>query len=284
MIGSGRARATDKDDDNITPLHWAAINDRAEACTYLIEQGADVDAVGGTLSATPLQWAARNGLVYIIDLLLQRGANPRVLDVQGYSCLHSVMHSSNYWALLYLLCRPETEIDERDSMGHTALHWAVYQRDEVSTDILLKLGADPNVVGDDGLTPLHWAAYSGNKTCITKLLEAGADIRAKNGNLLTAQEMAFEFRNGETWNVVLRELGFKADGSRVRRPLGEVCRHPGSLYAGSGLKKVDIPIAQCECHRFHSSHSLSFYYFYDCERVSMVYGHHPLTGGVLRPE
>jgi ankyrin repeat protein len=222
LIGSGRARATDKDDDNITPLHWAAINDRAEACTYLIEQGADVDAVGGMLSATPLQWAARNGLVYIIDLLLQRGANPRVLDVQGYSCLHSVMHSSNYWALLYLLCRPETEIDERDSMGHTALHWAVYQRDEVSTDILLKLGADPNVVRDDGLTPLHWAAYSGNKTCITKLLEAGADIRAKNGNLLTAQEMASEFRNSETWNAAVGELGFKADGSRVRRPLTEV--------------------------------------------------------------
>jgi len=220
----------------------AAINGRAEACTYFIEQGADVDAVGRTLFATPLQWAARNGLVYIIDLLLQQGANPRILDVQGYSCLHSVTHSSNYWALLYVLCQPETEIDERDSMGHTALHWAVYQRDEVSTNILLKQGADPNVAGDDGLTPLHWAVYSGNKKCITKLLEADADIRAKNGNLRTAQEMAFEFRNSETWNVVLRELGFKADGSRVRRPLGEVCRHPGSLYAGSSLKKADIPI------------------------------------------
>jgi palmitoyltransferase len=133
------------------------------------------------------------------------------------------MQSSNYWALLYLLCQPETEIDERDSIGNTALHWAVYHRDEVSTDILLKLGADPNVVGDDGLTPLHWAAYSGNKTCITKLLEAGADIRAKNGNLLTAQEMASEFRNSETWNAAVGELGFKADGSRVRRPLTEVC-------------------------------------------------------------
>jgi ankyrin repeat protein len=155
-----RARWT-RTTNNITPLHLAAINGRAEARTYLIEQGADVDAVGGTLFATPLQWAARNGPVYIVDLLLRQGANPRILDVQGYSCLHSVTHLSNYWALLYVLCQPETEIDERDSMGYTALHWAVYQRDEVSTEVLLKLGADPNVVGDDGLTLLHWAAYSG---------------------------------------------------------------------------------------------------------------------------
>ena len=78
-------------------------------------------------------------------------------------------------------------------------------------------------MGDDGLTPLHFAAYTGNKKCITKLLEAGADIRAKNGNLRTAQEMASEFRNSKTWNAVVGELGFKADGSRVRRPLTEVC-------------------------------------------------------------
>jgi ankyrin repeat protein len=226
LIESGRARATDRDDDNVTPLHWAAIHGRAEACKYLIEKGAEVNAVGGTRLATPLQWAARNGLVQTIDLLLRRGADPRHLDDQGFSCLHSVAQSPNYWALLYVLCRPQMEINERDNMGHTALHWAVYRRDAASTEILLKLGANPNVVGSDAsdrLTPLHFAAYTGNKTCITKLLEAGADIRAKNGSRRTAQEVASEFGNSETWNAAVGELGFKADGSRVRRPLTEVC-------------------------------------------------------------
>jgi palmitoyltransferase len=115
------------------------------------------------------------------------------------------------------------EIDERDNMGYTALHWAVYRCDAASTEILLKLGANPNVVGSDGLTPLHFAAFTGNKTCITKLLEAGADIRAKNGNHGSAQDIASESGNSETWNAAVGELGFKADGSRVRRPLTEVC-------------------------------------------------------------
>ncbi|KAN0120578.1 hypothetical protein V8E52_004405 [Russula decolorans] len=46
LVESGRARATDRDDDRVAPVHWAVINDRLEACTYLIEQGADVNAIG----------------------------------------------------------------------------------------------------------------------------------------------------------------------------------------------------------------------------------------------
>lgn len=59
LIESGEATALDKDPDNITPLHWASINGQMAACRYLLDQGAEVDAVGGDLEATPLQWAAR---------------------------------------------------------------------------------------------------------------------------------------------------------------------------------------------------------------------------------
>lgn len=59
LIESGKASAQDKDPDNITPLHWAAINGQLAACRYLLDQGAEVDALGGDLVASPLQWAAR---------------------------------------------------------------------------------------------------------------------------------------------------------------------------------------------------------------------------------
>ncbi|KAJ7844154.1 hypothetical protein B0H14DRAFT_3868436 [Mycena olivaceomarginata] len=58
LLDSGHARATDRNTQNITSLHWAAINAQLPACRLLLDAGADVDALGGDLVATPLQWAA----------------------------------------------------------------------------------------------------------------------------------------------------------------------------------------------------------------------------------
>jgi palmitoyltransferase ZDHHC13/17 len=192
-------------------------------CTYLIEKGAEVSALGGSLPVTPLQLAARKGHVEIMDLLVQHGANPCLVDSQDFSCLHSVTHSSNYSALLYVLCQPEIAVDESDNMGLTPLHWAAQQGDEVSVEVLLEFGANPNVVDCNGFTTLHWAASGGNKSCISQLLEAGADLRAMNRDHRKAQEMADRYGNRGAWNAAVEELGFKADGTRVRRPLSEVC-------------------------------------------------------------
>jgi len=226
LIESGRASATDRDDEGITPLHLAAITGRIPVCKYLVEKGAEVNAFGGIVPATPLQWAARKGLVEVIDLLIQHGANPRLVGPQDFSCVHSITHSSNHWALLYILCQPGIAVDEKDHMGLTPLHWAAQQGDGLSAGVLLKFGADPNAVDHNGLTALHWAASGGNGSCISRLLEAGADIRAKTRDHRKAQEMAVRYRNGREWDIVVKELGFRADGTRVRRPLSEVCGFP----------------------------------------------------------
>lgn len=47
------------DDETVTLLHWAAINNRLEIIKYLLDKGAFVDAVGGELQSTPLHWAVR---------------------------------------------------------------------------------------------------------------------------------------------------------------------------------------------------------------------------------
>ena len=226
LIESGRANATDRDDGGTTPLHLAVITGRVPACAYLIDQGAPVNAFGGIVPATPLQWAARKGLVEIIDLLIRRGANPRLVDSHDFSCVHSITHSSDHWALLYILCHPDIEVDEKDHMGLTPLHWAAQQGDKRSTQVLLNFGADPNAADRNGLTALHWAASGGNRSCISQLLEAGADVTAKNRSHQEAREMADRYDNRETWDAAFEGLGFKADGTRVRRPLSEVRGFP----------------------------------------------------------
>ena len=80
-----------RDKENITPLHWAAINNRIaivefvcicvallwshflltipfSCChSFLLKRDAIVDAVGGELQATPAHWAIRYVLVIHFD-------------------------------------------------------------------------------------------------------------------------------------------------------------------------------------------------------------------------
>ncbi|XP_048463432.1 palmitoyltransferase ZDHHC17-like [Rhincodon typus] len=47
------------DKENVTLLHWAAINNRIDLSRYYISKGAIVDQLGGDLNSTPLHWATR---------------------------------------------------------------------------------------------------------------------------------------------------------------------------------------------------------------------------------
>ncbi|KAG7087803.1 hypothetical protein E1B28_013744 [Marasmius oreades] len=220
LIESGQAKATDPDEQNITPLHWAAINAQVATCRYLLEQGAEVDALGGDLVATPLQWAARNGYLYIIQLLIAHGADPTITDSQGYNSLHLVTHSSSVMPLLYLLHQP-VNVDSRDTQGHTSLMWAAYQGDALSVDLLLKHGASPLTHDDSGLTPLHWAVVRANRVCIRRLVEEGADLTAKDGENRTARDMAVELKSLGAWKRALEEGGMNEYGVKKSKPLSD---------------------------------------------------------------
>ncbi|CAE6358746.1 unnamed protein product, partial [Rhizoctonia solani] len=222
LISRGLASAADRDSQNVTPLHWAAINAQLAACEYLIQAGAEVDAVGGELVSTPLQWAARNGYIYIIQLLLQHGADPSICDAQGYNTLHLVTHSSGVMAVLYMLQHlDKAPIDSQDSAGHTALMWAAYQGDALSVDLLLKHGAKVSAVDAVGLTPLHWSVVRGNRMCIRRLVESGADLNARSQDGKTARDMAVELKSIGAWRKALEEGGFEEDGRKSAKPLNE---------------------------------------------------------------
>ncbi|KAL0566951.1 palmitoyltransferase akr1 [Marasmius crinis-equi] len=220
LIESGQAKATDRDDQNITPLHWASINAQVATCRYLLDQGAEVDALGGDLIATPLQWAARNGYLYVIQLLISHNADPTIADSQGYNTLHLVTHSSSVMPLLYLLHQP-INVDSRDSQGHTSLMWAAYQGDALSVDLLLKHGASPVARDDAGLTPLHWAVVRANRVCIRRLVEQGGDLTAKDGEGRTPRDMAVELKSLGAWKRALEEGGMNEYGVKKSKPLSD---------------------------------------------------------------
>ncbi|TKY89467.1 hypothetical protein EX895_001998 [Sporisorium graminicola] len=224
LVDSGRATVHDRDDDNITPLHWAAINAQLATCRYLLDHGAEVDALGGDLVASPLQWAARNGHVYVLELLCSRGADPTITDSQGFNALHLTVHSSAVMPLVFMLQQPSLSspegLDSTDSQGHTALMWAAYQGDAISVDILLKHGSDVHKRDGAGLTAMHWAAVKGNRLCIRLLAEAKADLLAKEDSGKTPRDMAIELKSIGAYRKALADIGLEEDGRRKQRTFG----------------------------------------------------------------
>ena len=80
----GKADLRQKDDFEITPLHWATLTHRAEAVKALLAAGADVNAVD-KFGYTPLHYAATVdfGDASIVTELLKAGADPKIKDKEG---------------------------------------------------------------------------------------------------------------------------------------------------------------------------------------------------------
>lgn len=182
----------ERDAENVTLLHWAAINNRIEIVNYLISKGAIVDAVGGELESTPLHWATRQGHISMVVLLMKNGASGSLLDGEGCASLHLAAQFGHTAIVAYLVARGEN-INMEDANGMTALMWSTY-RVQTSSDpsrLLLTLGASHSMTDRvHKNTPLHWAVYAKNTNALQQLIKVGADLGAVNAQGLTPKQMA----------------------------------------------------------------------------------------------
>jgi len=169
------------DKDNITVLHWAAINNRLEIARFFISQGAVIDALGGDLVATPLHWAIREGHLQMVVLLMQSGADPGVRDSDGCAAVH-VAVSCGYSNIVSYLIAKGTDPNLFDANGKTPLMWSAWRTFGVDpTRSLISLHGSVNQKDlQYRNTPLHWACISQNTNVIGLLIRSGADIEAVN--------------------------------------------------------------------------------------------------------
>lgn len=71
------------------------------------------------------------------------------------------------------------DLDARDHLGLTALHYAAHTGARSLARKLLKAGADPNVQDRYGFTPLHEAVANGHDALARDLVDAGANPRKR---------------------------------------------------------------------------------------------------------
>uniref|UniRef100_A0A8C5BLC0 Palmitoyltransferase n=1 Tax=Gadus morhua TaxID=8049 RepID=A0A8C5BLC0_GADMO len=184
------------DKENVTLLHWAAINNRIDLVKFYISKSAVVDQLGGDLNSTPLHWATRQGHLSMVVQLLKYGADPSLIDGEGCSCVHLAAQFGHTSIVAYLIAKGQ-DVDMMDQNGMTPLMWAAYRTHSVDpTRLLLTFNVSVNL-GDKyhKNTALHWAVLAGNTTVISLLLEANSNVDAQNIKGETPLDLAKQRKN-----------------------------------------------------------------------------------------
>ena len=171
----------DKKNSYQTPLMIAVSNSDVDIdmVHFLVENGADIDAVGGKYKSTVIDLAIQAGNVNKIRFLLDAGADISYRNSDGYDILINAMYGrdikqdKNLLPILNLLIEKGVEVNGVSSYGESALKVAYRHGRFDAVKLLLDSGADDK--------QLHWtylieAIAFGTVEDVKILLEAGADI------------------------------------------------------------------------------------------------------------
>ena len=101
-----------------------------------------------------------------------------------------------------LLRRGDVDVDVRDELENTPLHWAGYSGHVSTVDTLLALGADVHAANRSGATPLHEASKWGSAAVVAALIDAGADVRAEDVREWTPRDVAAHHNNDAAATVL----------------------------------------------------------------------------------
>ncbi|XP_036716912.1 palmitoyltransferase ZDHHC13 isoform X2 [Balaenoptera musculus] len=200
------------DKENVSLLHWAAINNRLDLVKFYISKGAVVDQLGGDLNSTPLHWAIRQGHLPMVILLLQYGADPTLIDGEGFSSIHLAVLFQHMPIIAYLISKGQS-VNMTDVNGQTPLMLSAHKvLGPEPTGFLLKFNPSLNVVDKiHQNTPLHWAVAAGNVNAIDKLLEAGASLDIRNVKGETPLDMAQQNKNRLIIHMLKAEAKMRAN-------------------------------------------------------------------------
>lgn len=184
--------AYDGDDENEeTPLMYAAMKGYKETVKILIENNADINKRNRN-NANALIYAYMYGHDDIADILLKNGSNSldkslKVCSLNqetllSYSVLliTAVNYSTNE-VFLQKLIDNSADVDYKTYDNKTALIEAASYNNINAVKVLLKNNAQVNVQNKYGMTALMWACHRGNLEMTKMLLDAGADKNIKDG-------------------------------------------------------------------------------------------------------
>lgn len=99
-------------------------------------------------------------------------------------------HYGSVGGMRFLLKKGDVNLNAKDDNDLAALHWCVKKNNEELVLMLLTAGADPNILDSKNDTPLHYAAQLGLIKIQRLLIKFGADINMVGSLGISAKELA----------------------------------------------------------------------------------------------
>ena len=196
----------------VGPALLVAVSGRdAAIAAHLIEQGADVEAVGERQRARALHLAAELADIDLIEVLLTHGADVDARDADGRTPLIIASEWGATGAAARLL-EHGAAVDSKDQLRQqTALHRAAENGHVEVVQKLLDHGAPVDAADQSGFTPFMLAAQSqsfsnvGSDALLRLLADQGANIHTRNAHGQTPLEYA-RSRNDGAWRALADAL------------------------------------------------------------------------------
>lgn len=141
----------------LSEFHEAVLKGQVETVSKLISQNKQLVNEKDSKGNTPLLVAAGVGHLNICKMLVEAGADPLAANVYGSNALHLAASYGKNKVVQWLAIN-KTLINSKGQFGRTALAWAAARGFRKRCAILLKAGADPLELDQDGVNAMHIAA------------------------------------------------------------------------------------------------------------------------------
>uniref|UniRef100_A0ABD2WWG8 Uncharacterized protein n=1 Tax=Trichogramma kaykai TaxID=54128 RepID=A0ABD2WWG8_9HYME len=151
------------DENGMTHFHVACEYGFDEIVEKFLELNQDPNCLVPNNGTSPLLLALRFKHKKVVELLLRNGANPNVFNTDRFTPLHQICHereeNDDFAQMLFELSQDRyrpLQVNTKNKWGNTPLHLALFKGHGKLAKVLLKNGADPNILDSKGLRPLHY--------------------------------------------------------------------------------------------------------------------------------
>ena len=194
-----------RDSRGCTPLHVAVAVHDPELVSKLVAKGADPNAKGD-LTTYASEWGFAEGYFSAHSLDFGWAALVRMVPEALEDVTPAHVAALGCPDAIYFLRSGGGDVEARNKIGWTPLHFAQWWHSGVFARDVLAYGGNPDARDLTGRTPLHWAALRGNVDAAAVLLSHNAEVNARDEGGKTSLGLALAEGRTEMAEL-LREHG-----------------------------------------------------------------------------